>query len=110
MSELRDQYTAIFTEDSGTGERQPQNIAALVETYVEKPQDEPLRGFSIRLTDYDRGRLRVLSEVLGTSKSSMARELLHYALNEAFQCLPADRKPDLSALDEAIAAERGEVS
>ncbi len=110
MSEIHDAYTAIFVEDSGTGVRQPQNIAALVESYiepVEASQDEPMRAFNLRLPDHDRARLRVLADVLGTSKTGIARELLHQSLNEAFQCLPQDRKPSLDDLDAAIAAERG---
>ncbi len=111
MSELRDQYTAIFIEDSPEpGQRQPVNIAALVMQYVERTEDEPMKGFHLRMTDYDRARLRVLSDVLGTSKSGLARELLHHGLSEAFQTLPDDLKPDLEALDEAISAERGEAS
>jgi hypothetical protein len=111
MGELRDSYTAIFIEDSPEpGQRQPVNIPALVMQYVERTEDEPMKGFHLRMTDNDRGRLRVLADVLGTSKSGLARELLHHGLNEAFHSLPDEIKPDLADLDKALAAERSEAS
>ncbi len=104
MGELRDSHTAIFLEG------QPVNIAALVRQYVEGTEDEPMKGFHLRMTDVDRARLGLLADVLGTTKSGLARELLHYGLNEAFQCLPDDVKPGLDALDEAIASEQQAAS
>lgn len=104
-----DEYKAVYMEDSGTGRLQPQNIAALVDSYTEeKPDtDEALKPFNMRVSEHDRARVRVLADVLGTTRAALGRELLHQALNEAFQCLPDDRKPSLDALDEAISAERG---
>jgi hypothetical protein len=104
MGELRDSHKAIFLEG------QPVNIAALVMQYVERTEDEPMKGFHLRMTDEDRARLGVLADVLGTTKSGLARELLHHGLNEGFQSLPDKIKPDLADLDKALAVERGEAS
>lgn len=108
VGDFAEHYTAIWT---GEGDhRQPVNVPALVQKYTEatSTMDEPMKQLGVRVTEYDLARLQVLGGILNTPRSSLARDLISMALNEAFQTLPDNLKPGLEELDRVIEDQRGE--
>ncbi len=77
--------------------RQPMNIPALVWSYLADTDSEPgkMRTFTIRVEESDHTRLTLLAEVMGTSKTTLARELLSMAMREATHALPDEVAEEL---------------
>ena len=77
---------------------QPHNIPAVVHNHLRamnSNEAERMRSFTMRVEEIDHFRLVLLAEALGTSKTTLARELLQMAIGEAVQSLPEEMAEEL---------------
>jgi AraC-like DNA-binding protein len=77
---------------------QPQNIPAVIHNHLRAMQSndsERMRSFTMRIEETHHTRLVLLAEALGTSKTTLARELLEMATREAIHALPEEIAEDL---------------
>jgi hypothetical protein len=82
----------------GLDVKQPMNIPAVIQKYVMEMDDgdsDRMRSFTLRISEDHHTRLVVLAEALGTSKTTLARELLHIATREAVGSLPEDLQAEV---------------
>jgi 2-phosphoglycerate kinase len=78
--------------------RQAMNIPAVVQNHLRAMGSDPaekMRTFTIRVEEADHTRLVLLAEALGTSKTTLARELLSMAMREATHSLPEEMREEL---------------
>ncbi len=77
---------------------QAMNIPAVVWNHLRAMDSDPaekMRTFTIRVEEADHLRLVLLAEALGTSKTTLARELLSMAMREATHSLPEEMRDEL---------------
>ena len=64
-------------------QRDPRNVEELINRYTGQRSRGGLQPFAIRLSAYDNARLGLLASKLGVPKTTLARELLKAAINQA---------------------------
>ncbi len=77
---------------------QPMNIPAVVANHLRSTGDldlDRMRSFTMRISEDHHLRLVLLAEALGTSKTTLARELLEIATREAVGSLPEELQADV---------------